>query len=153
MMIADSIAEASRLPKYKALIGTMAKDFSLTDLNGKQVKLSRLKGKAVVLNFWFTGCPPCVEEIPQLNKLTSIYNKSRVKFLAVTFDKSEVVRNFQKDHDFNFQLLTDAKNVIDDYGINLFPSTLVIDNSGIIRLAINSDVDLVNKIKHTIDSL
>lgn len=153
MIIADSIAEASRLAKFKALIGTMAKDFNLTDLNGKQVKLSGLKGKVVVLNFWFTGCPPCVEEIPQLNKLTSIYNKSRVKFLAITFDKSEVVRNFQKDHDFKFQLLTDAKDVIDDYGINLFPGTIIVDKSGIIRLAINSDVDLVNKIKHKIDSL
>lgn len=117
MMIADSIARASRLARFKALIGTMAKDFTLTDLNGKQVKLSSLKSNVVVINFWFTGCPPCVEEIPQLNKLTSMYNKSGVKFLAITFDKPEIVRNFQKDHDFKFQLLADAKNVVDDYSI------------------------------------
>lgn len=153
MMIADSIAEASRLAKFKALIGTSAKDFTLTDLNGRQVKLSQLKGKVVVLNFWFTGCPPCVEEIPDLNNLTSMYNKSKVKFLAVTFDKAEVVRTFQKNHDFKFQQLPDARNVVDDYNIKLFPSTLVIDKSGVIRLAINSDLDLVNTIKQGINSL
>ena len=153
MLLKDSIDNVNRLNKLKALEGTAAEDFTLTDLNGKELKLSKLKGKIVVLNFWFTGCTPCIDEIIELNKLTSMYKNSKVRFLAITFDKAQAVRTFQEEHDFKFDLLPDAKIVTDAYGIKLFPQTMVVDKAGIIRLAINNDKDILDKLKHTIDSL
>src|SRR6185312_613814 len=54
-------------------IGSEAPDFTVADLNGKMYKLSDLKGKTVVLNFWFTTCAPCVTEMPELNRLIEKY--------------------------------------------------------------------------------
>lgn len=153
MHVKDSLANIDRLAGLKALQGTPAKDFTLTDLAGKTIKLSRLKGKIVVLNFWFTGCTPCIDEIAELNKLTSMYKNSKVRFLAITFDNAQAVRTFQKEHVFKSEILPDAKIVTDDYGIKRFPQTMVIDKAGIIRLAINNDKDILDNVKNTIDSL
>lgn len=152
MFVQDSLAKAKRIEVLNAMIGKPAKDFTLVDLNNKKIELSKLKGKVVVVNFWFTGCPPCIEEIPELNKLATSYNKSKVKFLAITFDKADAVRNFQKVHDFKFQILADAKKVTEDYNIMLYPTTFVIDKSGIIRLAINSDKNIEANLKGAIST-
>jgi peroxiredoxin len=112
-----------------------------------------LQLEIVVLNFWFTKCTPCIDEIAELNKLTSMYKNSKVRFLAITFDKAQAVQNFQKEHGFKFELLPDAKMVTDDYGIKRFPQTMVIDKAGIIRLAINNDEHIFSKVKDTIDAL
>jgi peroxiredoxin len=153
MLLKDSMVNVDRLAGLKALEGTPAKDFTLSDLAGKAIKLSELKGKIVVLNFWFTKCTPCIDEIAELNKLTSMYKNSKVRFLAITFDKAQAVQNFQKEHGFKFELLPDAKMVTDDYGIKRFPQTMVIDKAGIIRLAINNDEHIFSKVKDTIDAL
>ena len=152
MLLKDSMANVDRLAALKALEGTAAKDFTLNDLAGKSINLSKLKGKIVVLNFWFTGCTPCIDEIAELNKLTSMYKNSKVRFLAITFDKAQAVRAFQKEHNFKFELLPDAKMVTDDYDIKRFPQTMVIDKAGIIRLAINNDEHILSRVKEAIDA-
>ncbi|WP_214226134.1 TlpA disulfide reductase family protein [Pedobacter sp. B4-66] len=152
MFVQDSLAKAKRIEVMNAMIGKPAKDFTLVDLNNKKIALSNLKGKVVVVNFWFTGCPPCIEEIPELNKLATSYNKSKVKFLAITFDKEDTVRNFQKDHEFKFQILTDAKKITEDYNIMLYPTTFVIDKTGVIRSAINSDKNIGTTLKRAINT-
>lgn len=153
MLLQDSIRNDNRLAELKALEGTLAKDFTLNSLNGKKFKLSKLKGKIVVLNFWFTRCFPCIDEIADLNKLAAMYNNSEVIFLAITFDKAQDVRVFQKEHKFKFHLLPDAKIVTDDYGIKLYPRTMVIDKTGTIKLAINTDENILKKVKKAIDSI
>lgn len=109
--------------------GEPAPDFETTDINGKTVKLSDLKGKIVVINFWFTTCPPCVAEIPELNKIASKYKKSSVEFLAITFENKDKVAPFLKKHPFYFDIITDAK-IIRKYNIIGFPTSLIIDKEG-----------------------
>src|ERR1700721_19361 len=74
-------------------LGAPAPDFSLTSLDGKSYKLGELKGKTIVLNFWFTACMPCREEMPGLNELVKSYQNDRnVVFIAITFDQAADVK-------------------------------------------------------------
>ncbi|MGB1308948.1 MAG: peroxiredoxin family protein [Oceanihabitans sp.] len=110
--------------------GEPALDFIATDLSGKRYKLSELRGKVVVLNFWFTKCSPCVMEIPDLNHLTSFYKEKEVVFLAITFNKKEIVKPFLKKHPFKYAILADANAVVDSYNVNSFPTNIIINKKG-----------------------
>ncbi|MFT3823857.1 MAG: TlpA disulfide reductase family protein [Chitinophagaceae bacterium] len=108
-----------------------APDFTGNDLQGNTVRLSALKGKVVVLNFWGTGCGPCIGEMPTLNKLVQKYkNNDSVVFLAITGDKSETLRQFFKKRSFLYTVLNNAGNVSEAYGINSLPIHIVIGKEG-----------------------
>lgn len=110
--------------------GEPALDFIATDLKGNTYKLSDLRGKIVVLNFWFTKCGPCITEIPDLNKLVDLYTEKEVVFLAITFNKKEIVRSFLKKHPFNYTILANASTAINIYGVRSFPTNMVINKKG-----------------------
>jgi peroxiredoxin len=116
-----------------ALVGQPAKDFELKDIDGNSHSLAALKGKVVVLNFWFTACGSCVQEMPELNKLQQEYADKNVVFLALGLDDAARVRTFLKTHDFHYTLLTDAKAVHADYNVKVCPISMVIDKTGVIR--------------------
>ena len=69
--------------------GHDAPDFVLTDLQGNTVKLSDLRGKAVVLNFWATWCPPCKEEIPWLVDLQKRYGSQGLQIVGISMDDGD----------------------------------------------------------------
>ncbi|MDA8432453.1 MAG: TlpA disulfide reductase family protein, partial [Nitrospiraceae bacterium] len=77
-----SPGEIEKLDKQKA------PDFTLKDLRGNHVTLSSLKGKVVLLNFWATWCPPCVAEMPELNKLYRKMASRGLEIVAVSTDSS-----------------------------------------------------------------
>lgn len=110
--------------------GERAIDFIAKDLNGKIYKLSDLKGKVVVLNFWFTKCGPCITEIPQLNTLASNFKNKDVVFLALTFNKKGVVKQFLETNPFQYTILANANDVIKMYGVNSYPTSIVINKKG-----------------------
>lgn len=114
--------------------GELAKDFIVTDLKGNSLKLSELKGKIVVLNFWFIKCKPCVEEIPHLNDLEKLYNPNEVVFLAITFDKKELVNQFLNTHPFTYRIAANSNDAVSIYGVNSFPTNMVINQKGEIVL-------------------
>ena len=93
-----------------------------------------LKGKPVVINFWFTSCAPCISEMRALNVLREKYKNSDVVFLAITFDKKTAVLNFLKKHFFNFTIVPDAMTYC--YKMtSIYPITLFVDRDGMIRYA------------------
>jgi thiol-disulfide isomerase/thioredoxin len=114
--------------------GEKALDFIVTDLNGNTIKLSELKGKVVVLNFWFTKCGPCVIEMPTLNTLVDEYKNKDVVFLALTFNKKGVVENFLYEHEFKYTIAANAMDAIRIYGVQSYPTSIVIDKKGAIVL-------------------
>ena len=95
--------------------------------------MAALRGKTVVLNFWFTNCGGCVLEIPELNKLQQQYADKNVAFLALGLDDAIRTRAFLKTHDFRYTLLTEAKDVQATYNVTMCPISMVIDKAGIIR--------------------
>ncbi|MDI3311016.1 MAG: TlpA disulfide reductase family protein [Thermoanaerobacterium sp.] len=114
--------------------GDLAPDFTLKDVNGKTVTLSKLKGKKVILNFWATTCPYCKIEMPELNKFYQ-NNKNDAVLLAIDIgeDKS-TVENYLAGKGYSFDVLldSDAKVAI-DYKVQFIPMSFFIDKDGIIR--------------------
>lgn len=130
-MMSDMAANVDAQGKWlEAMLGKAAADFTATDMQGNMVTLSALKGKVVVLNFWFTSCPPCIAEMTDLNKLSVKYVGQNVVFLGLSFNDSTAVGKFLSSHQFKYQLLVKAKGAIEAYKIHSYPTHLVIDKNG-----------------------
>lgn len=121
-------------PEAEFTKGEKALDFIVTDLKGNTIKLSELKGKVVVLNFWFTKCGPCVQEMPSLNKLVDEFKDKDVVFLAITFNKKDIVEQFLKEKPFAYTIVPNANDVITMYGVKSYPTSIVINKKGEIIL-------------------
>jgi peroxiredoxin len=143
--------QAQRLVATRAMIGKLINDFKVIDTKGRKYQLSKLRGKVVVLNFWFTGCPPCIEEIPQLKRVAHKYTNSDVKFLAITYETVDQVSSFLTKHDFGFSVAANAKDVVENFHIGAFPTTLVIDKKGILKFHISDNKDLEHLLIKEID--
>nr|WP_240348238.1 TlpA disulfide reductase family protein [Longitalea arenae] len=109
----------------------LAPGFSGSDLAGNKVQLSALKGKVVVLNFWRTSCGPCIKEMPRLNKLVEKFRTNdKVVFLAITADKTEKLRSFFRNRQFDYTIVNNAAGAYEHYNIDVLPVHIVIDKSG-----------------------
>ncbi|WP_394232279.1 peroxiredoxin family protein [Niallia oryzisoli] len=119
------------LPGLK--VGVKAPDFEVKNLAGETVKLSDFQGKKVLLNFWATWCPPCKEEMPDMEK----FHKSAgddVVILAVNIDPQYDVNKFVNEMGITFPILLDEKDEVNTmYQILTIPTTYFIDEEGIIR--------------------
>jgi len=134
--------------------GELAKDFIVTDIKGNSIKLSELRGKIVVLNFWFIKCKPCIQEMPHLNELVGHYNANDVVFLAITFDKKEMVEQFLEEHTFNYNIVSNAMDAIRIHGVNSFPTNMVINQNGeIVTKEIGYRTNIKEVLKASIDKL
>jgi thiol-disulfide isomerase/thioredoxin len=111
-------------------IGNAAPDFSITD-SQKTVKLSDLRGKPVVLNFWATWCSPCVEEMPSLVQLQKRLG-DKVTIIAVSEDGDDKpYQQFVRDHNIDLLTVRDVQQKTNEvYGTFKFPETYVIDRNG-----------------------
>ena len=119
--------------------GTKAPQFAAIDMAGHLVDLKALKGKTVVLNFWFIGCAPCRSEMPELNNLVAKYkDNSNVVFLAITFEAPKDVKAFLKTHDFKCRILAGQNDIIDQYKVTNYPTSIVIDPSGSIAFSLST---------------
>ena len=115
------------------LIGTKATDFNLKDLKGKTHILSELKGKVVVLNFWFVECKPCIMEMPELNELVEEFKEKNIVFLAIALNDKKELKKFLKTTDFNYKVVANGQSSADSYGVKGFPTNVIIDQNGIIH--------------------
>ena len=112
-----------------------APDIRINGLNGTSLKLSDLKGKVVLLNFWATWCPPCREEIPSMMKLNSSMAGKPFQMVAVSIDDGgkTAIESFFKESGYMLPAYVDVDNkAARDYGITGVPETFVIDKNGII---------------------
>lgn len=125
--------ELGMTQEQSKLIGTKAADFNLKDLNGKTHILKELIGKVVVLNFWFIECKPCVMEMPDLNELVEEYKEKDIVFLAIALNDNKQLKKFLKTTDFNYKVISNGQTIADSYGIQGFPTNLIIDKNSIIQ--------------------
>ncbi len=122
-------------PSYRqgepTIAGARAPEFNFT-LAGKPARLSDLRGKVVVLNFWATWCPPCVEEMPSLNALHARLASQGVVVLGISVDESDAAyQKFLADHHITFPTYRDPVNhIAPEYGTTKYPETYIIGRDG-----------------------
>ena len=113
--------------------GTPAPAFSGINVrDGQLVDLAALRGKVVVVNFWFIRCPYCIEEMPSLKQLAATYSANPdVVFVSLALDKPEALQKFLAGHgDFGFAVLPEARETARQFGVSSYPTTAVIDRAG-----------------------
>jgi len=123
-------------------IGSNAPDFTVQDSQSK-ITLSQYKGQIVVLNFWATWCPPCVEEMPSLVEMQKRMKSKGVTVLAVSVDVDEnAYKQFLKDHRVDLLTVRDPSQKSNNlYGTFKFPETYIIDRNGVMRRKFVGAVD------------
>lgn len=135
-------------------IGQKALSFQATNMEGSSVNLSDLKGKVVVLNFWFINCKPCIMEIPELNELVHEYEDKEIIFLAFTPDSKSALEKFRKSTAFDYQIIPETSITIEDYQIRGFPTHVIIDQDGIIQHhETGLSAETINQLRSSINSL
>lgn len=130
----------------------LAPDFTLKTLDGKEVTLSELQGKKVILNFWATWCPPCRAEMPDMEKFYKEYKDKNVEILAINFTTSEKnpedVKKFIKDFGITFPVLLDEENIVNDiYQPQGIPNSFFIDSKGVAQYHIIGPVNYDSMVK------
>ena len=100
--------------------------FELNLLNREKLNSELLRGKPTLINFWFTNCAPCIDEMPVLNEIQEQFD-GKVNFIAITFQSREEVNPFLQKVDFNFQHVVDARDYIKSFGFFGYPKTLLLD--------------------------
>jgi len=117
------------------IFGKPAPDFSATTLDGKQIRLSELKGSIVAISFWASWCVPCKTELPELQKASLKYPNQQLIILAVNAGEPEsIVRAFISNFNSTFPILLDPdKTITSEYFVSPLPITFWIDANGVAR--------------------
>lgn len=101
------------------------------DILGEKINTKKMEGKILVVNFWFIACSPCIQEMPELNKLVQEYEKDdSVVFISIALDQSWQLRDFIKKQPFLYKIIADGKATAARYGVNSYPTNLVISQEG-----------------------
>ena len=132
----------------------VAPDFELKSLDGRSLKLSDLRGHAVLLNFWATYCAPCRVEMPWLVDLYKQYHDQGLEIIGISMDddgEQQQILGFVRETKVNYPILLGNHPVGDAYGgTQLLPKTLFIDRDGKISSSIigmKSKQDLESAVK------
>jgi len=124
---------SGRLPTPRITRAAVAPDFSLESLEGKTMRLSDFRGKAVLLNFWATWCGPCKIEMPWFVELQQKYGSQGLQVVGVAMDDAskEDIAKFAKEMGVNYPVLIGKEAVGDSYGgIPALPETFFIGRDG-----------------------
>ena len=124
--------------------GDDAPNFTLKNLDGKEVSLNQFRGKHVLVNFWATWCGPCKIEMPSLEALYEKFKDKNFALLAISNDMfgANIVKPFVKAHKINFPVLLDPRlKVSNAFGVVSLPTTFMIDPQGKIIGALFGEED------------
>jgi len=118
-------------------------DFKLLDFKSKQLIQSEFLGKVTLLNFWATWCPPCVEEVPSLNRLQKRYLNKPFELISIDYrEQEEQLQQFMEKIEVDFPILMDITGQTSlNWKVFSFPSSFIIDKKGNIRYSANRAID------------
>jgi peroxiredoxin len=117
--------------------GFLAPEFQLKNDRGELVSISDLKGKAIIINFWASWCPPCRAEMHALERVYQDYSKNKLVILAVNATNQDNLENilaFLQENNISFPILFDEDGTVNQlYKVSALPTTFFIDSNGIIQ--------------------
>ncbi len=120
--------------KQKAVVGLDAPSIELDDINNKNWKLSELKGKVVLLNFWATWCDSCKLVNSSIQNIINSKKDGNIVYISILYkDEPSRASDYMKKNGFDFPVLIDNKNIASIYGIGGIPETFIINKKGIIK--------------------
>ena len=119
-------------------VGARVPDFALVDTDGTTHRLATWRGKLVVVNYWASWCPPCIEEMPLLDDWSRRHAGRDVVVLGIAEDDPDAARGFVRDHPVQYPILIggqqfDGSSLQLGNSRNVLPYTVVIDRDGILR--------------------
>ena len=128
-------ASSQTLGPAAPLAGHYAPDATLVDLSGNQVALSSLRGKVIILNFWYAACEPCRLEMPALERYYQAHKGEGFVVLGVNIvDDAQATENFTKTIGVSYPVFRDpGQHAYTTYQVSRMPSSFIIDREGVIR--------------------
>jgi cytochrome c biogenesis protein CcmG/thiol:disulfide interchange protein DsbE len=138
------------------LTGKPAPEFTVTDVDGREIKLASLRGKPVLLDFWATWCEPCRAATPHIQALHDQFKDKGLVVIGIdTNEEAEPARKYFAEGKYTFgNFLGSGKDVIKNYGANGIPLVVLIDKDGVVRYAHHgwgTGMDLTSEVKKLIE--
>ncbi len=129
---------------FYARVGSPYPSFSIQDLNGEIITEHSLKGKVTLINFWFAGCPPCIAEFDELNRLNRKYeDNSDVQLISITKDDAERASATARKYQLSYPIY--SVEIEECYRLNFgagFPTNIIVNRAGkIIYLKAGGSID------------
>jgi peroxiredoxin len=145
---------AALLAPHALAKGAPAPSFDVVDLEGNRYTLATLAGKVVVLRFWFIACAACRSERRELNRVVERYQANKdVVFLALALDKKPALRAALRKSPFRYAVVAEAEELAEAYGVQGYPTHVIIDQRGNIARLWLGAVDSFYRLTETIDAL
>jgi cytochrome c biogenesis protein CcmG/thiol:disulfide interchange protein DsbE len=129
----DSDISSNGGTRFEQWVDEPAPDFSVTTLDGKEVTLSDLMGRRVIVDFWATWCPPCIKEIPHFIRLANEHDPIELTIIGISDEPESKLRQFAQKEGINYLIASDELNFAPYNKITGIPTTFFIDGDGIIR--------------------
>lgn len=130
------VLSQKRSEKIQKIIGKESPKFYMRTIKNKKLSSKKMleNKKVVVLNFWFTTCPPCKAEIPKLNALRKQYtDNDDIEFIAIATDDKNRIERFLKQHPINYDIVEEGRYIASKFDITAYPTNIIIDKKGIIQ--------------------
>lgn len=121
-----SVSSYNNVFKDNPNLHQIAPDFKSKTISGEVFQLSSTTSKVVLINFWIRGCPSCIKEMSDLNRIRKEYEDKAVTMLSIYVSPEE---NLDKNVEVDFPLIANAKDIAETYGVKYFPQTFIIDKS------------------------
>jgi cytochrome c biogenesis protein CcmG/thiol:disulfide interchange protein DsbE len=148
LLLFAGLALAADQPGVRAVLSPVnqrkpAPDFALRDASGKTVKLAKLRGKILVLDFWATWCHGCKEEIPWFSEFQTRYASKGLVVVGVSLDEGgwKDVKPFLAGHNIPYRIVVGDDPLAKRYGIENMPDTFLIDRKGHVAAVYRGLVD------------
>jgi len=132
--------------------GDIAPDWNLGSSNGEMITLSDYRGKLVLIDFFFAGCPPCIEVLPSLDSLYQKYRDRGLQMIGISYvDTRKTLEYFKERHGINYPLLKGGIDVKIAYNVSHFPAFFLIDKNGEILFHQRFNHQTIEKLENIIN--
>ena len=128
--VAPRQLQSDQFASPEELIGHAPPNFEVTDLLGQHFNYADLRGKVIVIKFWFIQCLPCIKEMPELNQVVQQYKNMDVVFLAFSLDSKYELQQFLKRKKFDYHIIPNSQTVAHAYNVLAYPTHLIINKNG-----------------------